>query len=84
MKNISIVITIRQCTESRDVEVCGACEKEYNPLALYAFAGDVIQKAKACGGVLIPWVKEQLYQHFCYVFRFETEEGKREFLKNLV
>lgn len=84
MDKVSIILSTRQCTGNNVVEVVGECEKEYNQLALYAFAGDVIKIAIACGAVLIPWTREQQLQKFCYAFRFETEEEKKEFLKKLV
>ena len=46
MDEVSIVISIRQCTGNNDVEVIGECEKEYHELTLYSFSIDVIQKAK--------------------------------------
>ena len=83
MDEVSIVILIRQCTGNNDVEVIGECEKEYHELTLYSFSIDVIQKAKACGGKMIPWPKEPQLQKFCYAFRFDREEEKKEFLHKL-
>ncbi|MGN1301622.1 MAG: hypothetical protein ACI4U9_03765 [Clostridia bacterium] len=83
MDDVSIILSTRQCIGSNDVEVVGECEKEYNALSLYSFSIDIIQKAKACGGKMIPWTKEPQLQKFCYAFRFETEEGKKEFLHKL-
>lgn len=80
---VSIILSTRQCTGNNDVEVTGACEKEYNQLALYAFAGDIIKMARGCGASLIPWTKELKQQQFSYVFRFENEEKKKEFLNKL-
>lgn len=82
--DISIVVSIRQWTGNNEVEVVGECEKGYNQLALYAFAGDVIKNAIACGAEIIPWTGERQLQKFCYAFRFETEEGKKQFLRNVV
>ena len=80
---VSIILSTRQCTGNNDVEVIGACEKEYNQLALYAFAGDVIKMARNCGASLIPWTKELKQQQFAYVSRLENEQKKREFLNTL-
>lgn len=84
MDNVSIILSTRHCTGNNVVEVIGECEKEYNHLALYAFAGDIIKTAIACGAVLIPWTGEQQMQKFCFSFRFENEEGKKDFLRKLV
>lgn len=83
MDEVSIILSTRQCTGNNVVEIIGECEKEYNQLALFAFAGDIIKIAKVCGGTIIPWSKEQQLQKFCYAFRFENEEGKKEFLRKL-
>ena len=83
MDEVSIVLVTRQCTGNNDVEVIGTCEKEYHELTLYDFSIGVIQKAKACGGQMIPWNKEPQFQKFCYAFRFKTEEEKKEFLHRL-
>lgn len=80
MDNVSIILLIRQCTGNNIVEVTGECEKEYNELALYAFATRVINSAKTCGGKMTLWTGEPQYQKFCYAFRFETEQEKEEFL----
>ena len=83
MGNVSIVLSIRQCTGNKEVEVVGECEKKYNELALYAASARIINMAKSCGGELIPWVRESAYQKFCLAFRFGTEENKKEFLREL-
>lgn len=83
MEKVSIIVSTRQCTGNNDVEVVGGCEKEYNALSLYSFSIDVIQAAKACGGKMIPWTTEPQQNKFCYAFRFETEEGKKEFFHKL-
>ena len=83
MDNVSIILTTRQGTRSNVVEVVGECEKDYNELALYGFAVEVIEKAKACGGEMILWTKEPQFQKFCYAFRFESEKNKKEFLGTL-
>lgn len=83
MDEVSIILTTRQCTGNKVVEVIGECEKEYKPYPLYAIAGGIVKLAKACGGEMITWSKEPQLQKFCYAFRFETEEGKKEFLKKL-
>lgn len=83
MDDVSIILLTRQCTRNNIVEVVGECEKEYNELALYAFAACLIKKAKVCGGEMILWSGEPQLQKFCYAFRFETEEGKKEFLKRI-
>ena len=83
MDKVSIILLTRQCTGNNIVEVTGECEKEYDELALYAFAACVIEKAKACGGEITLWTKEPQLQKFCYAFRFETEDGKKKFLGTL-
>ena len=81
--DVSIILVTRHCTGNNEVEVVGECEKEYNALALFSFSTEIIQKAKDCNGVMIPWAREPQLQKFCYAFRFKTEEDKREFLRNL-
>lgn len=83
MDGVSIILLTRQCTGNNIVEVVGECEEEYNPYALYAFASGVIKKANACGGEMILWTGEPQLQKFCYAFRFETEDGKKDFLKRI-
>ena len=83
MDNVSIILTTRQCTGNNDVEVIIECEKKYNALALCRCASVIIGLAKAFGGKMIPWTKEPHLQKFCHVFRFETEDMKRGFLKKL-
>ena len=46
MDDVSIVLSIRQCTGNNEVELVGECEKGYNQYALYAFAGSVIKRQK--------------------------------------
>lgn len=84
MDKVSIILSTRQCTSNNVVEVVGECEKEYDQLALYAFASGIIAMAIDCKGTLIPWAREQQLEKFCYAFRFESEEGKMEFLRKLV
>lgn len=84
MDNVSIILSTRQCTSNNVVEVVGECEKGYDQLALYAFASSIIDIAIECKGAIIPWTKEQQLQKFCYAFRFESEEGKKQFLRKLV
>lgn len=81
MEKVSIVLLTRQCTGNNIVEVTGECEKEYDMLSLYCLASEIIQKAKECGGKMIPYTGEPLVQKFCYAFQFETEEAKRNFLQ---
>lgn len=83
MDDVSIILLTRQCTGNNIVEVVGECEKEYNELALYAFAACLIKKANACGGEMILWTGEPQLQKFCYAFQFKTEDGKKEFLKRI-
>ena len=83
MDDVSIIMSTRQCTGNNIVEVIGECEKEYNELALYAFAACVIDSAKACGGYMTLWPGEPQLEKFCYAFRFEKEEGKKAFLRAL-
>lgn len=82
MDMVSIILTTRQ-SGNNDVDVIVECEFKYNALALCVCSGKIIELAQSFGGKLIPWVREPYKYKFCHVFRFETEDMKRNFLEQL-